>query len=248
MVFSPEARRGGGLPFGQFVCQWICDPRYSTNLRTLYGILVTYADIGARDTKKGKPYRKHLAKQLGCSEKTLDRTLLEGECAGLLWVEKRKNPGNSAVNDANIYHLRDAEFWRGEWEDPLAPGQQAADVANALLAKRAADKAAAGIKPRGGRKKRLGGVPSPMTPPPGGGPVTHDATPPVTHDATPPVTHDAPYLDPSVETHSQEPQSFRPSVPAGRITREAQPDGRTDGSSGIEVQEHGLMAAGGAAA
>ena len=76
MSLSPEVRRGGGLPFGQVVSQWVCDPRYTTNLRTLYAILVTYADVGGRDTGRGKPYRRELAAQLGVSEKTLDRTLL----------------------------------------------------------------------------------------------------------------------------------------------------------------------------
>ncbi|MFC7795760.1 hypothetical protein [Streptomyces cinereoruber] len=52
MSVAPEVRPGGGLPFGQVVSAWVCNPQYTTNLRTLYTILVTYADIGARDTSK----------------------------------------------------------------------------------------------------------------------------------------------------------------------------------------------------
>lgn len=152
--YGPEVRRGGGLPFGQFVSQWMCDPRYSTNLRTLYGILVTYADTGARDTSQGKPYRRELAAQLGASEKTLDRTVLEGQCAGLWTVTERKKSGSKKANDANIYFLHDAEFWRGKWADPLKPDDVAAEVAKAVVEKRVEAKRRAGIEPKGGRKKR----------------------------------------------------------------------------------------------
>ncbi|MGW4784915.1 hypothetical protein [Streptomyces sp. NPDC004230] len=150
MSLAPEVRRGGGLPFGQVVSQWVCDPRYTTNLRTLYSILVTYADIGGRDTGRGKPYRRELAAQLGVSEKTLDRTIFEGECAGLFRVERRSNPETN-LNDASIYHLNDASFWRGEWADPLEPGRKAKDLAEVLTSARVEAKKAAGVKPKGGR-------------------------------------------------------------------------------------------------
>ncbi|MEU0391028.1 hypothetical protein, partial [Streptomyces chartreusis] len=163
MSLSPEVRRGGGLPFGQVVSQWVCDPRYTANLRTLYTILVTYADVGVRDTGRGKPYRRELAAQLGVSEKTLDRTLLEGECAGLFRIERRTNPDNANLNDANVYHLNDAAFWRGEWVDPLGPDQKAKDVAEAVTAARVKAKKDAGIMPRGGRKASK--TASPPTPP-----------------------------------------------------------------------------------
>lgn len=222
-AFSPEVRRGGGLPFGQIVSQWVCDPRYTTNLRTLYAILVTYADIGSRDTKKGKPYRRHLAAQMGVSVKTLDRTVEEGEAAGILWVEERQDPDNPRLNEANIYHLRDSDFWNGEWTDPLQPGQTAASVAEALRAQRVEAKRAAGQLPKGGRKKKEEGVASPMTPPPpGGGGVTHDAL----------------YLD-QVEENPCRETNVRPSVPAGgERTRKGRTEGRTDGGdvNGVEQQ------------
>jgi hypothetical protein len=148
----PEVRRGGGLPFGQVVSQWVCDPRYSANLRTLYAILVTYADVSDRDTRKGLPYRSVLAVQLGVSESTLDRTIREGEAAGLFRVQRRTNAKTRSA-DANVYALRDKEFWGGEWVDPLRPGQKASDVAEGARKRRAEAKKAAGILPKGGRKK-----------------------------------------------------------------------------------------------
>lgn len=258
MSLSPEVRRGGGLPFGQVVSQWVCDPRYTTNLRTLYTILVTYADIGARDTAKGKPYRPELAAQLGVSIKTLDRTLLEGECAGLLHIERRTDPSNPKLNDSSVYHLRDAEFWRGEWTDPLAPGQTAAEAASAVVAARVEAKRKAGIKPKGGRRKAepeapAGGVASPMTPPQtegrtGGGGVTHDARGSDTGDArvASPMT---PKVFNPVDNPSQEPTPSRPSVPSVTdVAREVRTDGGMDGGGVDLVQESGPVAAGGATA
>ncbi|MGK5500507.1 hypothetical protein ACSNOF_21630, partial [Streptomyces sp. URMC 125] len=237
--------------------QWVCDPRYSTNLRTLYSILVTYADIGARDTGKGKPYRSELAAQLGCSEKTLDRTVLEGECAGLFWVEQRPNPDNPKQHDANVYHLRDGEFWRGEWTDPLKPGQTAAQAAKAVVAARVEAKRKAGVLPKGGvpkgtkRKKKgdAGGVASPMTPPSTArGPVMGDATPGVTHDGTlaSPVTPnikspvDNPGRDTSCPSVPEPSEGAREAAPGG-----AGMDGGMDAGGVVEVQEAGPGAAGG---
>ncbi|MET9366112.1 hypothetical protein ABZX93_35150 [Streptomyces sp. NPDC006632] len=247
MGFTPEVRRGGGLPFGQFVSRWCCDPRYSTNLRTLYTILITYADVGARDTSRGKPWRTELAAQLGVSVKTLDRTLLEGECAGLFRIERRTDPKNSKHNDASVYHLHDADFWRGEWVDPLLPAQTAAEAAEAVVAARVEAKRKAGIVPKGGRRKKAPktGVASPVTPPQDSeGGVMGDATDGVTHDAilASPMT---PNIKSPVENPSPEP-SIPPSACALEIpeTGGSDTDGRTDGGGVIEVQEQGAVQAG----
>ncbi|MFH8628008.1 hypothetical protein ACH4A8_40005 [Streptomyces vietnamensis] len=235
MSRDPEVRRGGGLPFGQVVSQWVCDPRYTTNLRTLYTILVTYADIGARDTARGRPYRTELAAQLGASVKTLDRTLLEGECAGIFWIERRSDPLNPKLNDANVYHLRDAEFWRGEWADPLPSGRSAAEVAATVVAQRVEEKRKAGIAPTGGRRKKhvdapAEGVASPVTPPrTKGGGVMGDARGGDMGDAgvASPVT---PKVYSPVENPDREPTvpSVRPSPEAGDAHARI-PDGGTDG-------------------
>ncbi|MEU9237142.1 hypothetical protein [Streptomyces subrutilus] len=260
MSIEPEVRRGGGLPFGQVVSQWVCDPRYTTNLRTLYTILVTYADIGARDTGKGKPYRAELAGQLGCSLKTLDRTILEGECAALFWVEKRTDPKNPNLNDASVYHLRDAEFWRGEWSDPLKAGQTAAEAAAEVVAARVKAKREAGIMPKGGvpkgtkRKKEAapeGGVASPMTPPSdGGGGVMGDARGGVTHDATV-----ASPMTPTVYSPVENPfrDDSEPSVrPCLKVSARDEigsgTDGRTDGGGELVEDQEQLPLAWGAAA
>ncbi|MCX4784312.1 hypothetical protein [Streptomyces sp. NBC_01264] len=130
--------------------------------------MITYADTGGRDTKRGRPYRPELAAQLGVSVSTLDRTVFGGECAGLWRVKPRvhKAATGNKMNDANVYYLFDAEFWRGEWTDPLRPGQAAADVAKERLAERRAAKKAAGVEPLGGRKRQ---------PPSEGGGVMGDA-------------------------------------------------------------------------
>lgn len=156
MSLYPEVRRGGNLPFGQSCNQWMCDPRYSTNCRTLYGILVSYADTGTRDTRRGRPYRPELARQLGCSLSTLDRTLFEGEVAGLWTVRERKNPDNPELHDANVYELHDASLMyagQGEWTDPLPAGVLAADMAKQLIEERRAAKREAGEVRKGGVAK-----------------------------------------------------------------------------------------------
>ncbi|WP_316779566.1 hypothetical protein [Streptomyces sasae] len=245
MSLSPEVRRGGGLPFGQVVSQWVCDPRYSTNLRTLYSILVTYADVGVRDTGRGKPYRRELAAQLGVSEKTLDRTLLEGECAGLFQIERRTSTDNSNLNDANVYHLQDAAFWRGDWVDPLGPEQMAKAVAESVTAARVKAKKDAGIMPKGGRKaarERTStasegptseGVASPVTPPQEeGGGVTHDARGGVMGDGrvASPVT---PNIKNPVKNPSREPTPPSVLPSSAGPAREFERDGGTDGTGDI---------------
>lgn len=156
MSLSPEVRRGGNLPFGMVAALWMCDPRYSTNARTLYAILVTYADTQGRDTKKGKPYRRELAAQMGVSVSTVDRTLVEMEVAGMVTIEERPDPDNPANNESNVYHLHDAPLmWQGNgvWTDPLPAGVKAADVAKRLIEQRRAEKREAGVERRGGVPK-----------------------------------------------------------------------------------------------
>lgn len=156
MSLNPEVRRGGNLPFGMVASCWMCDPRYSTNARTLYAILVTYADTQGRTTAKGKPYRPELAAQMGVSVSTVDRTLVEMEVAGMVVIEERVDPANPTHNDSNVYHLQDYPLMyagNGEWKDPLSRGVKAADVAKELIEKRRAEKRAKGIARKGGVPK-----------------------------------------------------------------------------------------------
>ena len=156
MSLSPEVRRGGNLPFGMVAALWMCDPRYSTNARTLYAILVTYADTQGRDTQKGRPYRRELAAQMDASVSTVDRTLVEMEVAGMVTIEERPDPDNPANNECNVYHLHDAPLmWQGNgtWTDPLPSGVKAADVAKQLIEQRRAEKRQSGIERRGGVPK-----------------------------------------------------------------------------------------------
>ncbi|WP_185832509.1 hypothetical protein [Streptomyces sp. WAC 04229] len=134
----------------------MCDPRYSTNARTLYSILVTYADTQVRNTRRGKPYRKELAAQMGVSVSTVDRTLVEMEVAGMVTVEERRDPANPTNNEANVFHLHDAPLmWQGngEWKDPLPSGVKAAEVAKQVIEARRAEKRAQGVERRGGVPK-----------------------------------------------------------------------------------------------
>ncbi|MCX4606810.1 hypothetical protein OG402_41015 [Streptomyces anulatus] len=156
MSLNPEVRRGGNLPFGMVASCWMCDPRYSTNARTLYAILVTYADTQGRTTAKGKPYRPELAAQMGVSVSTVDRTLVEMEVAGMVVIEERVDPANPTHNDSNVYHLQDYPLMyagNGEWKDPLSRGVKAADVAKELIERRRAEKRAKGIARKGGVPK-----------------------------------------------------------------------------------------------
>ncbi|MGZ9935880.1 hypothetical protein ACXNSR_39075 (plasmid) [Streptomyces sp. NC-S4] len=117
---------------------------------------MSYVDTHTRDTQRGKPYRQELARQLGCSPSTLDRTLFEGEVAGLWTVHARTDPDNPDLNDANVYELHDAALMyagHGEWVDPLPPGVLAADVAKELIEERRAAKRAAGQVRKGGVAK-----------------------------------------------------------------------------------------------
>lgn len=248
MSLDPEVRRGGNLPFGMFASVWMCDPRYSTNARTLYAILVTYADTHSRDTGRGKPYRVELARQLGTSLATLDRTLDELEAAGLVVVEARVDPENPKKNDANIYHLKDFPLMyagNGEWTDPLPAGVKAADVAKEQTEARRAAKREQGIQRRGGVPKGVnpravregrGGCQGPHgprknAPVSGGGGSTHAArgssmgaarvAAPMLPNVYSPLQNPSPEPDPSV----------RPLVPEGGA-RANETDGRTGGGGG----------------
>ncbi|MEV7775399.1 hypothetical protein [Kitasatospora sp. NPDC086791] len=215
MSLKPEVRRGGGLPFGMVANLWMCDPRYSSNARTLYGILVSYADTQGRDTSLGHPYRRELARQLGVSLSTLDRTLDEMDVAGMVTVEERMDPLNPGNHDANIYHLHDAGvMWQGTttWTDPLPPGVKAADVAKARREQRREAKRKAGIVPRGGVPKGVS-TKALKAARAQGGSSTGDATPGSTGDATlaAPVT---PNIYSPVENPS--PDAFR--TAEGQVT------------------------------
>lgn len=263
MSLSPEVRRGGGLPFGMTCSQWACDPRYSTNARTLYSILVTYADTQERHTEKGKPYRAELAAQLGCSLSTLDRTLFEMQVAGMVIVEERTDPDNPDLNDANVYHLQDyLVMWKGpkQWVDPLPPGVKAADVAKKLIEERRRKKREEGKVRKGGvpkgvnpkavkaareaaQKAAEADTPSaPATPPQDPsdteeGGSTHAATPSSTHAATPA----APVL-PNVYSGFQTPDPQDDDAPSGRSPGEPRrastgSKGSSDGGSAAPAKD-----------
>ncbi|WP_345188455.1 hypothetical protein, partial [Streptomyces lavendulae] len=86
----------------------------------------------------------------------MDRTLFEGEVAGMWTVHERPDPDNPKLHDANIYELHDAALMyagHGEWVDPLPPGVLAADVAKARIEERRAVKRAAGQVRKGGVAK-----------------------------------------------------------------------------------------------
>ncbi|PWI16053.1 hypothetical protein DI272_19170 [Streptomyces sp. Act143] len=82
--------------------------------KSLYDLLVTYADCQGRDTGQGYPYREALAGYLDCSPQTIDRAAkyLEQEI-GLITVVRRKVAGKSDENDANLYLVHDAWLIHG---------------------------------------------------------------------------------------------------------------------------------------
>lgn len=105
-----------------FVTQWCCDPRYSPNATRVYTVLVTYADVGTRNTEKGHPYLKEIARQSGISRSTARAALAELVIAGIVTITERVNPRDTRINDANLYELHDADFFNGAWVDPLPQG------------------------------------------------------------------------------------------------------------------------------
>ncbi|MDT0612739.1 hypothetical protein [Streptomyces lancefieldiae] len=106
-----------GLRFGMFA---VCVSRDSDpglnagKAKPLYDLLVTYADVGSRDTGQGYPYREALASCLDCSKQTVDRAAdyLEKEI-GLVTVHRRKVEGKPEENDANLYEIHDAWLIHG---------------------------------------------------------------------------------------------------------------------------------------
>ncbi|MFI5621476.1 hypothetical protein [Streptomyces sp. NPDC051567] len=82
--------------------------------KALYPLLVTFADVGSRDTDKGYPYRAALSAALDCTKQTVDNATkyLEHE-VGLIRVTRRKVDGKSDENDANLYEVFDAWLVHG---------------------------------------------------------------------------------------------------------------------------------------
>ncbi|WP_436787914.1 hypothetical protein [Yinghuangia sp. YIM S10712] len=262
MSLQPEVRRGGNLPFGMVASRWMCDPRYSANARTLYAILVSYADTQGRDTRAGKPYRKELAAQLGVHLSTLDRTLDELEAGGLVTVERRARADRAGVSDANVYHLHDAGVMfqgNGSWTDPLPPGRSAADVAKERTAARRLTKQRAGIprqggvakgvNPRAGRAKAA----DTQTSETGGGSTDaatsaststelHEAGGGSTHAATRGSTHAAgvaarvlPFIKNPVQNPSPEAPSARSAADARRASHQGEGPARESGGAASDT-------------
>lgn len=107
----------GGLRFGMFAVCVARDSEPELNkgkAKPLYDVLVSYADVGSRDTGQGYPYREALAAHLDCSPQTVDRATkyLEQEI-GLVRVVRRKVEGKANENDANLYLMFDAWLIHG---------------------------------------------------------------------------------------------------------------------------------------
>ncbi|MEW2568404.1 hypothetical protein [Streptomyces sp. NPDC047070] len=107
----------GGLRFGMFAVCVARDSEPELNkgkAKPLYDVLVSYADVGSRDTGQGYPYREALAAHLDCSPQTVDRATkyLEQEI-GLVRVVRRKVEGKESENDANLYLMFDAWLIHG---------------------------------------------------------------------------------------------------------------------------------------
>ncbi|MCY0923447.1 MULTISPECIES: hypothetical protein [unclassified Streptomyces] len=107
----------GGLRFGMFAVCVTRDPDPGLNksvAKSLYSLLVSYADVSSRDTSQGYPYRAALAGCLDCSKQTVDRAAayLEQEI-GLVRIHRRKVEGKEEENDANVYEIFDAWLIHG---------------------------------------------------------------------------------------------------------------------------------------
>lgn len=197
----------------------MCDPRYTTNLRTLYGILVTYADTHTRDTGRGKPYLRELAAQLGVSGSTLRRILWEGQAAGLFTVIPQRDPDDPTNNDANIYELHDGDLWNGRWADPLQRGQKATDAVPAWKTARDSSAATAPPSTDGGRTPSGTG---PLLPPPMEGivytPVHNPSSEPALPDARRASTGRGSRENPSGAAALQAPRKKPPVQKQKRLT------------------------------
>ncbi|MGI5451415.1 hypothetical protein ACQEVM_37785 [Streptomyces sp. CA-243310] len=107
----------GGLRFGMFAVCVTRDPDPGLNksvAKSLYTLLISYADVSSRDTSQGYPYRAALAGSLDCSKQTVDRAAayLE-EAIGLVRIHRRKVEGKEEENDANVYEIFDAWLIHG---------------------------------------------------------------------------------------------------------------------------------------
>lgn len=101
------------------------DPGLNTGkAKPLYDLLVTFADVGSRDTGQGYPYREALASCLDCSKQTVDRAAeyLEKEI-GLVKIHRRKVQGRPDENDANLYEIFDAWLIHGMVPPKGTPAQ-----------------------------------------------------------------------------------------------------------------------------
>lgn len=96
----------------------------SGKAKPLYDLLVTFADVGSRDTGQGYPYREALASCLDCSKQTVDRAAeyLEKEI-GLVKIHRRKVEGRPDENDANLYEIFDAWLIHGMTPPKGTPAQ-----------------------------------------------------------------------------------------------------------------------------
>lgn len=107
----------GGLRFGMFAVCVVRDSEPELNkgkAKPLYDVLVSYADVGSRDTGQGYPYREALAAHLDCSPQTIDRaTKYLEQDMGLVSVVRRKVEGKADENDANLYLIHDAWLIQG---------------------------------------------------------------------------------------------------------------------------------------
>ncbi|MEU3065046.1 hypothetical protein [Streptomyces subrutilus] len=117
--YRPSVSRpgAGGLRFGMTAVCVIRDSDPGLNsgkAKSLYPLLVTFADVGSRDTDKGYPYRAALADSLDCTKQTVDNATkyLEHEI-GLIRVTRRKVDGRPDENDANRYEVFDAWLIHG---------------------------------------------------------------------------------------------------------------------------------------
>ncbi|MFG2298474.1 hypothetical protein [Streptomyces sp. NPDC048603] len=84
--------------------------------KALYAAIASFADQGTRETVDGPdaddiPTRKVLARCIGRSVDTVDRSTKRLEDKGLLEVERRPDPSNPRVNIPSLYRLLDHERW-----------------------------------------------------------------------------------------------------------------------------------------
>ncbi|WP_411107336.1 hypothetical protein [Streptomyces sp. cmx-4-9] len=84
--------------------------------KALYAAIASFADQGTRETDDAPdaddiPTRKVLARCIGRSVDTVDRSTKRLEDQGLLEVERRPDPNNPRVNIPSLYRLLDHERW-----------------------------------------------------------------------------------------------------------------------------------------